>query len=66
MNIMRKTYINPKTIIVKTSHQRPIALSTPSAYIDTADAGIAPSDFEVKGNSYTSPHYNVWDDDWSK
>ena len=56
---MKKTYIIPHTLVVRTAHHLPLCLSGEpknTIFIESE----ASSEAMTKGNSY-----NVWDDDWS-
>ena len=60
---MKKTYIIPHTLVVRTAHHLPLCLSVGMAGVPDNTLFIesdATGEAMTKGNSY-----NVWDDDWS-
>ena len=61
---MKKTYINPTTMVVEVKVENMIATS-PLGLVDTA--AEQSYGMEVKGNSYNGRAGSVdWDDDWSE
>ena len=61
---MKKTYINPTTLMVAVQQQTIIAESVP---YDTTDGNkLESGEILVKGDRGSRATYNVWDDDWSK
>lgn len=59
---MKKAYIHPQTVVVRTLMTAPLALSDPKTDLDPSQEGD-PNEADARQNPY---HYNVWDDDWSR
>lgn len=59
---MKKAYIHPQTVVVRTLMTAPLALSDPNAHVDPSQEG-SPEEADVRQDPY---RYNVWDDDWSR
>ena len=59
---MKKTYIIPHTLVVRTAHHLPLCLSgDPKSTLFIEFDADGEGEAMTKGNSY-----NVWDDDWSE
>ena len=58
---MKKTYINPQTLVVRVNVKSSVLIGSPSVSISTDNsASVNASSVDVK-----SSNYNVWDDDWN-
>ena len=59
---MKKTYIIPHTLVVRTAHHLPLCLSgeLDGKNVLFIESAAGEGEVMTKSNSY-----NVWDDDWS-
>lgn len=65
---MKKTYIIPQTEVLTLTPASIIALSDPTLKPngENITGGLIEEEAGGPGLTKEQPHYNVWDDDWSK
>ena len=59
---MKKTYINPQTMVVRVNVKSSVLVGSPDVTINTdSNSSVEAGSVDVKGSNY-----NVWSDDWSE
>lgn len=64
--MMKKTYIQPTTLIVALEHQSICGVSEFNEQLGDTTNGVNGSAALVKGDRMSRDTYNVWNDDWSQ